>query len=991
MGNGLEGQPTNVPIYRSTNLSGGLSALREAVALYRGDFLAGFYDDWMVVERERLRELFLAALERLLALCKAGGAYEEALGYAQRLVAEDPLREAGHREVMRLCHLLGRSNKALQQYELCRAVLAEELGAEPTAATTVLYREIAARAGEAEGLYLPQAATPRPALLLEGTGQVPLVGRAQERSVLLGHLERAIGDRGGLILLEGEAGVGKTRLLQEVARDAGWRGMEVSWGHGRELADAPPYTPLVEALRGALSPLRAGQLAHLVEAEWRREAGQLLPELGAAALPDGRAEAHGPGTILPADQGRARLLEALARVTLALGRITPHLLILEDLHWADEATLEALIRLAPQLAAGRIAVIGSYRSGEARARPAVWQALQALDRAGCQRIELAPLSAGETGELVRRALGLAQEAPRFAARLYRETEGNPLFVLETLRALHDEGLLYRDQAGEWSTPWDETTADYAELPLPAGVRQVIARRLARLGPDERAALNAAAVLGAEFDLPLFLHMSGPDHPAWLAAAGGLVRRRLLEEGPAAYRFSHDQVRRVAYAELPEGERRRLHRQAGEALEALQPQAVAALAYHFTQGQVRDKAVAYGLQAGEQAQALYAYTEALARYDQALALADERDGATRWELHRRKEATLDVLGRREEQTAGLAEMLRLAVALDDARRRAVTLYRQGRLATGTGAPRQGLALLQEANDLARECGDLRLAGECQVAIGRAHWHLGEIPPCLAAAEAAQALFQAANDRRGEAGALNLMGNLYLGLLGNHEQALRCFEQVAALGREMGDGLLEHSAHCNAGIALMALGCYRESQERLSRARAFFTQIDYPLYLAIIAFAQANNHLGLGENAAAAAVAMERAHAIESPELQSSFLENVPENREIVAAYRAWQTGEQSVRVRLPRSGVPTGRPLREDERVEVTWTVSAAEDGEVAGKTAHRRRRLLRLLAEAAEQGAAPTVDDLAAALHVSRATIKRDLAGLRAGGQEARTRGSRSG
>ena len=1097
---------------QSANLQPETASLKRAVALYRGDFLAGFYDNWMVVERERLHELFLAALERLLELCKAGGAYEEALGYARRLIAEDLLHEEGHREVMRLCHLLGRSNEALRQYELCRTILAEELGAEPAAATTALYRQIAADVGSPEVPYLPQARSRQPSPLLEGTGPLPLVGRIRERAALVGYLERAIGDHGGLVLLEGEAGAGKTRLLQEVARDAEWRGMEVSWGRGRELADAPPYGPLVEALQGGLSPLRAGQLAQLAQGTRLREASQLLPELAEwlPGLP--------PHIALGPEQERARLLEALTRIVLALGQIAPHLLILEDLHWADEATLEALIHLAPQLATGRVLLVASYRSGETRAVPVVWQALQELERAGCQRIELAPLSAEETGEMIRHGLGLAQAAPRFEARLYKETAGNPLFVLETLRALHDEGLLYRDRAGEWRTPWDEITADYAELPLPKGVREVIARRLARLGPDEQAALNVAAVLGPEFDLGLLLGTSEQERQACLAAAGELVRRRLLDEGPSAYRFSHDQVRRVAYAGMPEAERRRLHRQAGEALEARQPQVVAALAYHFAQAQVADKAAAYGLLAGKQAQALYAYTEALARYDQALALADESDLIARWELHRQKEATLDVLGRREEQAASLAEMLRLAVALGDEQRRAVTLYRQGRLATGTGAPRQGLVLLYEANDLALGRGDLSLAGECQVMIGRAHWHLGEIPPCLAAAETAQTLFRQANDRRGEAGALNLMGNLYLGLLGNHEQALRCFEQVAALAQEMGDRLLEHSANCNAGIALMTLGCYRESQERLSRARAFFTQIDYPLYLAVIAFAQANNHLGLGERAAAGAVAeeglalcreigernfaienlralglaalargdwpqarkrfeqavedaqagqqrhdmalqqsylalaclhlgedeqaqalsaesvavleafgpdvsflevvyfhryrilarlvgaeaaqpylerawhalMERADAIESPELRRSFLENVPENREIVAAYRAWQAGEQPMRVRLPRAGAPTGRPLRDDEWVEVTWTVSASEDEAIRDKTGRRQGRLLRLLGEAAEQGAAPTIDDLAAALHVSRATIKRDLAGLRAAGQAVRTRGSRS-
>jgi tetratricopeptide (TPR) repeat protein len=745
--------------------------------------------------------------------------------------------------------------------------------------------------------------------------------------------------------------------------------------------------------------------------------------------------------VLGPEQQRTRLLEALTRAVLTLGQIAPHLLILEDLHWADEATWEALTHLAPHLAAGRVLAIGSYRNDEARARPAVWEVLQALDRAGCsERLELAPLTAEETSELVRCGLGLTQGAQQFAMRLYRETGGNPLFVLETLRDLYDEGVLYRDRTGKWSTPWDETTADYAELPLPAGVRQVIARRLARLGPNERMLLNAAAVLGADFDFTLLVQTSDLERRVCLATASGLVQRWLLLEEPAAYRFSHDQVRRVAYSEMPEAERRHLHRRAGEALEARQPQPVGALAYHFAQAQVRDKALAYGLQAGEQAQALYAYAEALACYERALDLAGESDLVARWELHRRREAVLDVFGRREEQMASLAEMLRLAVALGDEGRRGATLYRQGRLKASTGAPRQGLALLQEASTLAQARGDLSLVGECQVMIGRAYWHLGDKLRCLAAAEEAQTLFRQANDRRGEVGTLNLMGNLHLGVLGHYERALRCFEQVLAIARELGDAEREHVARLNAGIALMSLGCYRQSQDHLFHAGAFFAQMGHRVPLAVIAFAQGHNSLGLGDCQAAqhlgeqglslcretgdhnfeienlmvlglaalyceqhqqartyfeqaieaarageqsgdlpwlqsylaltclhlgedeqaqalstAAVAMleasgpdipfpevvcrhryqilarleggdaarpwlerawralmERADAIESPELRRSFLENVRENREIVAAYRAWQAGERPVRARLPRAEAPTGRSLREDE-------------------------------------------------------------------------------
>ncbi len=226
---------------------------------------------------------------------------------------------------------------------------------------------------------------------------------------------------------------------------------------------------------------------------------------------------------------------------------------------------------------------------------------------------------------MRRGLGLAAEALVFEKRLYRETAGNPLFVLETLRALQDEGLLCRDADGDWSTPWDQTTADgsaeittgYAEWPLPAGVFQVIDRRLKRLNTTERTTLNVAAVLGDDFDFALLTQAGELEREDALAAVGELLRKRFLVEGATAYGFSHDKVRQVTYERIQETERQRLHRRAGRALENLHPEQVEQLAHHFDLGQVWDKAVEYNHRAGERARAVYAGAEAISYYDRAL--------------------------------------------------------------------------------------------------------------------------------------------------------------------------------------------------------------------------------------------------------------------------------------------------------------------------------------------------------------------------------------
>ncbi len=1078
---------------------------REAVALYCGDFLPGVYDDWALLERERLRNLYLTTLERLVDGLQDRGDHEAALGYARRLAAEDPLREEAHRAVMQLCLRLGRPAEVLKQYEVCRAVLADELGVEPAPETTALAQEVAAPT---------EVPRPPPVPGIE-TATLPLVGRPTERAALLRHVEAALAGRGGLVLVEGEAGVGKTRLLQEIAQGAAWRGAQVAWSRGLELTPTPPYGVLIGALEAALSPLRASQLVELLPGVELRAAGRLLPAL-TAGLP---RDALPPHVSLGPAQDRARLLNALTHTILALGQITPHLFLLEDLHWADESTLATLTHLTPRLAESRVLIIATCRSEEARQRPPVWAALQDLDRASLRdRLILQPLDAAATGELVRRSLGLPAAAPRFEARLYTETHGNPLFLLETLRALRDEGILARDAAGAWRTPWDETTGDYAELPLPASVREVIARRLARLAPPARALLDVAAVLGDDFDFALLAQASGLDRAAALPIVSDLVQRRFLVEGPATYAFTHDQVRRVVYQTLDDGGRRRLHVQAGEALESLHPEHVEALAHHFDQGGVSDKALVHTLQAGERAQAVYDYQAALVHYERALALMGD-DPAARWDVLARQEQALAVLSRREAQAAILGEMWTLARTLADLPRQARTRHRQGWREVLAGESASALALLDEAARLARAAGELDLLGLCLTAAARAWWRIGDATHCQAAIEEARLLFRETGNRRGELQVLNMLGNLHLGLTGDCAQALVYFEENRRLAHELDDPYAEASAQGNIGITYALLGCHRRSLEMLAEAAGVMDHVGDRQWQGIIRRWQAANYGGLGDLVQARAIAgealaicravsernfeiallellgqlaleeydleqarpcfqqaiavaqanqqtmdaainqshlaltclyagqleeanrlsaqaldmleglgsrlgrmrtvyleryqivaavegieaaqpyLERAYqlvqelaaAIGDPDLRHSFLENVPENRGILTAYRTGRPPMPPRRqtVRLPRAGAPTGRPLRADEYVTVTWTIAAPEDAEVADKADRRQAQLRRLLAEAADQGAAPTVDDLATALGVGRATVKRDLAALRRAGHAVPTRGHR--
>lgn len=767
----------------SRNESEALAHCESCLEQYRGEFLAGYYDDWLFPERERLRELYLDVLERLVGGYKRQGDYAAALAHARRLAAEDLLREEAHAEVMRLCHLLGRDAEALQQYETCRRVLMEELGVEPSPAIRALAREITERGRQAAQSDLPHVSPPSAALVLDAANlpELPLIGRDGERAEILAHVDALQQGLGGVVVLEGEAGVGKTRLLRAIAGDARWRGAEVLWGGGHPIEAVRAYGPLVEALSGGLSPLRARQLAQVVDPIWLQVLALLLPPL-ATALSD-----LPPPPLEPA-QEQDRLANALAQLLAGWTKIVPLLMVMEDLHWAGQDSLELLTRLAPLLNESGVLVLGSYRTEEARARPAIWQGLQALDRAGVrQRMVLSGLSAAATGELVRRSLGMGSPAPLFEARLFDETAGNPLFLLETLRALYGEGLLVRDESGRWSTQ-DDWTSDQSGLPLPLAVEQIIARRLEILTPSLRGTLRLAAVLGERFDFDLLRAATGQDPSGLLPTLRELVQHRLLDETDQDYCFHHDMIRQVAYDEIDVADRPHLHRQAAEALELLQPEQVAALAHHWTVAEVWDRAARYHQQAGDLAAAVHANAEAESHYTRALQALEQLPGMPEpdwvFELYLAREAIYALSGDREAQARDLLTLETLADQLGDNERRAEVVERRGKCAQDTGDYPALIVEAQNLIELARKLqyGGIEAVGQRQW--GTALWRQGKYEDALVRLRRALTLARSAGWSREEAASLYALAAVARHVASAAE-AMDYGRQALAAYREIGD--------------------------------------------------------------------------------------------------------------------------------------------------------------------------------------------------------------
>lgn len=705
----------------------GMRHLRRVLQLYGGDLLAGSYEPWVLQEQERLRQRYVRALHRLTTACEQRGNFEEALAVARRLTHEAPLREDAHRSVMRLCVLVGQPSQALEQFERCRSVLAEELGATPSAETVELHDSIA------HSRTTGPARAPAESALETRT----LVGRNDERVRLVDQLERTLAGGFGSVFVEGEPGVGKTHLLVQAAEDARWRGCTVVWGSCEERR--APFSWLRDALLPVLDGVRVTQLATVTAPVWLHEASRLLPPLRDAA-------GAGAGTARPSlsgADGAERMRQAIAHVLTGLAAIDPLVVVLEDLHLADEDTFALLQTLARHPNPGRLLLALSFRDVEARSDDEVWASLRALDRdARPLRIALRPLSAFETGSLLGEALRTRHVPPRFVERVQRETGGNPLYVLELLRALRDRGELADD----------DHHLDTLDVPVTRGLRTLIDHRLALLGEDETAVAEQAAVLGSEFPLGVLASASQVPPRARTVALGELVRRNLLEIADGDVRFIHAATRTVLLEGLSDARARELHAAAARAIEAHAPDHAESLAAHLL---VADppRAVAPLRRAAERAIELHAYGRAAEHLTDAVEAAGAAPMAVedRLDLLLSTESVLDVLGRRDEQAAVLVELSRIgtpdpAMAVELGIRRARHLGHVDRLAEAVDVARTAVAAAAGGDDLLR--------GRALTALGHVHGWRDDHELAVEVLEEAAAL--ADDDPAAAADALNALG-------------------------------------------------------------------------------------------------------------------------------------------------------------------------------------------------------------------------------------------
>lgn len=606
------------------------SLLQSAAASYRGDFLVGFslgdapgFDDWAGTQREAWRRRLSLILDRLSEIQFAGGEFAATAETAATWIVLDALNEAAYRRKMRAHFAAGERGQALETYAACRALLADKLQVEPDPATEALAARIRVQQAPDQRLaahYLLDT----PLAFLENL----FAGRAAEKQTLITHFERAVTGRPQVVTLLGEAGIGKTRLATEFLTWAGTQGATVLPGGTFESGSQLPFQPLVQALRVWLEHETAP--IELVGETWLAPLAELLPELRTRypELPPLTQEAQA---------GRTQIFEAGVRLTLALATRAPLVLFIDDLQWADSATLDLLqyVLRRWRKAGARAMLLVSLRS----------EALRSFAQAGTGRLtewfvrmerelepthlELEPLSEQETVKLVLSIL--APPAPDFALWLFDDTHGHPFYLMETLKDLLERGVLHsrRRAEGQWAFEIATDHELWKAVRVPSTVGAVVRSRLNRLSPNAFALLTAGAVLEQGLTFERLYATANLSETVALPALDELVSSRLLVEAPAsaanAYLFPNDMIRDVVYTEAGNTRRQLFHRRALDILVAARNPA-AVLAHHALLAGLAEATFHYSLAAGQEALRLSATGEAIVHFEKARELAREASSA-----------------------------------------------------------------------------------------------------------------------------------------------------------------------------------------------------------------------------------------------------------------------------------------------------------------------------------------------------------------------------
>jgi DNA-binding SARP family transcriptional activator len=744
-----------------------LPLLAEAVALYQADFLAGFtlpdtveFDDWQTFEADGLRREYGTALARLVDGLLEQGDYEAAIAHARRWVALDRLYEPAQQQLMRVYALSGRRHEALRQYQTCAETLEVELGVAPSPETEALYQRIAsgelspAPVTNPKPTWLPPAPT---AVEVERT--TPLLGREQELETITSKLQSGWKQQGQTILLAGVSGVGKTRLAYEVLQTAAQSGMTTLLGAAYEQEGRLAYHPFIEAID-----------RDLVE--------QKRP-------PDQNPITHyKPLGVTDPQQEHTALFKATAAFFTQLAANGPVMLLLDDLHAADEASLSMFHYLARQTRLAPVILLATYRTDvPINGISPFGSLLNALYREQLSDVvDLSPLTDEAGASLIRHTLA-GPAAPQLVQNILDTAEGNPFYVQEICRALQKADALIPED-DHWAL------RPGAAIQVPSGLQELLRARAQRLGKTVDSTLSAAAVFGREFRFAVLREVTGLFDGDLFDALDAALDAQLIEETEDGYRFQHSLIRQSLYDALSRRRRAWLHARAAEAIEIVDgerriTEQVEALAHHYELSDRRELALPHLLEAAEKAASLFALEIASDYLQRAVVIMDELDmvdPARRWPILEKLGNWAKVLADTSRAIASYEQALALSPTgawqpnpgdrVRVHRALARTFIAAGRMAEAESqlleAMRIVVGLEQASPDYANLLYDMALW----------HWHNDAHQESFAAAQQSLAIAEQLDDDRARAQAYEMLA-LACHSLGEWQQGLNFEQQRSTL--------------------------------------------------------------------------------------------------------------------------------------------------------------------------------------------------------------------
>jgi len=785
-GNGLT---VDVEHFRALAAPGSTrKSLAEAVELFAGGFLEGFslrdspdFEDWQLAMAALLERELASALRRLVEYLVVARDFEQAVPLARRRLDLDPLHEPAHRELIRLLSWSGNRAEALEQYRMCVRALSQELGVAPLTETTALFEQVydgtLIELGRREDV---PTAEPTP-VGVEAPGELPLVGRSAEIKALL-QAHAGARPAGGMAVIEGEAGIGKTRLAEELVRRCNGAVVLAARCHDDEAGI--PYGPVVELLRQAVHEGQRRDWARTVPDSNLVDAALLLPELAQLRpnLPD-PLPLDGPGA-------QVRLLEGIAAVISAACKgSSPGVVMLDDAHAADEATLDAICYLGRRLEGRPMLVVVCWRS---EAIPPGHRLRRLAVDLDATIVSPPRLGEDEVTQLVRVTLadGGSSDLQR---RVFLESEGLPLFVAEYLAALANGGT--------------------ADAPLMVEMRGLLDSRLAGLREAARQVLGAAAAIGRSFDFETVRQVSGRSDEESVTALEDLIARGVVRETQGSelvYDFSHSKLREQVYDGTGLARRRLLHGRIAAAIGGRRGGAATAglVASHLRLAGDDEGAARQHRLAAEHAMTVHAHADALEHLEAALAWDSPDAGA----VHERVGDVRTLLG----DYAGALASYGTAVAYGEPESRAVIEHKSGGVHHRRGEWDRAESRFRAALEAAPTAAT-GLRARILADLGLTLHHGGQPGRATELAHEALNLADAADDSRAEAQVHNILG-VFARSRGDADEALDHLQRSLDLAREFCDGPAEGAALNNLALVHRDAGALPAALELTERALA-----------------------------------------------------------------------------------------------------------------------------------------------------------------------------